>query len=253
MEGQGDSMPITNAQSGTRIDEITTGIFRISTPVPPNPALPAGFSFNQFLVAAEAPLLFHTGLHKLFPLTLEALRTVIKPETLRYVAFSHTEPDESGALAEWLDVAPNAVPVCSRVASMITVPDVTDRPAVALADGETLDLGSHRMHWFDAPHVPHGWDCGFMGELSTHTLLCGDLFTQAGATNAPVTESDVLAPSEAMRGAMDYFAHGANTASVLGRLASFEPRLLACMHGSSYRGDGAKALRDLSAALTQRA
>lgn len=243
-------MPITNAQSGTRIDEITDRIYRISTPVPPNPGLPAGFSFNQFLVAGDAPLLFHTGQHKLFPLTLEALRTVIRPETLRYVAFSHTEPDESGALADWLDAAPGAAPVCSRVASMISVPDVTDRPAVALADGETLDLGSHRVQWFDAPHVPHGWDCGFLGELTTRTLFCGDLFTQPGSDTAPVTEGDILGPSEAMRAAMDYFAHGGNTAPVLARLAAFEPHLLACMHGSSFRGDGAKAIAELSRVLT---
>ena len=174
-------MPITNARSGTRVDEITNRIFRISTPVPPNPGLPGGFSFNQFLILADAPLLFHTGQHGLFPLTLEALGTVMAPEKLRYVAFSHTEPDECGALADWMSAAPNAVPVCSRVASMIAVPDLTDRAPVALSDGETLDLGTHEVRWFDAPHVPHGWDCGFMGETKTRTLLCGDLFTQAGA------------------------------------------------------------------------
>ena len=242
-------MPITNAQSGTRIDEITKGIYRISTPVPPNPGLPAGFSFNQYLVAADEPLLFHTGMRGLFPLSLEAVRTVMKPEKLRYVAFSHYEPDESGALAEWLAVAPNASPVCSKVGSMIAVPDMTDRAAVALTEGETLDLGSHRMTWFDAPHVPHGWDCGFMGELSTRTLLCGDLFTQPGADNAPVTEGDVLGPSEAMRAAMDYFAHGPNTQAVLARLSAFEPQLLACMHGSAFRGDGAKAIGELAKRL----
>jgi flavorubredoxin len=242
-------MPITNTNSGTRIDEITTGIYRVSTPVPPNPGLPLGFSFNQILIAADAPLLFHTGPRKLFPLTLEAVRTVIRPETLRYVGFSHFEPDESGALLDWLDVAPKASPVCSVVGAMVSLADV-DRPATPLADGQILDLGSHRMQWFDAPHVPHGWDCGFMGELSTRTLLCGDLFTQAGATNSPVTEDDIVGPSEAMRAAMDYYSHGPNTAATLTRFASFEPRLLACMHGSSYRGDGGKALRELASALT---
>ena len=242
-------MPITNTNSGTRIDEITTGIYRVSTPVPPNPGLPLGFSFNQILVAADAPLLFHTGPRKLFPLTLEAVRTVIRPATLRYVGFSHFEPDESGALLDWLEVAPNASPVCSVVGAMVSLADV-DRPATPLADGQILDLGSHRMQWFDAPHVPHGWDCGFMGELSTRTLLCGDLFTQAGATNPPVTEHDIVGPSEGMRGAMDYYAHGPNTAAALARFASFEPRVLACMHGSSYRGDGGKALRELASALT---
>jgi flavorubredoxin len=244
-------MPITNTESGTRIDEITNGIYRVSTPVPPNPGLPGGFSFNQILIAAEAPLLFHTGPRKLFPLTLEAVRTVIRPETLRYVAFSHYEADECGALVNWLEVAPNAAPVASAVGAMVSVSDTTDRPAIGMKDGETLDLGSHRVTWFDAPHVPHGWDCGFMGETSTRTLLCGDLFTQPGATNPPVTEGDVLGPSEAMRAAMDYYAHGGNTAAVLARLASFEPRVLACMHGSAFRGDGAKALRELASVLAR--
>src|SRR5215471_18862429 len=114
-------MTITNQASGTRIDEITTGIYRISTPVPPNPGLPLGFSFNQILIAAEAPLLFHTGSRKLFPLTLEAVRTVIRPQTLRYIGFSHFEPDESGALLDWLEVAPNASPVCSVVGAMVSL------------------------------------------------------------------------------------------------------------------------------------
>jgi flavorubredoxin len=242
-------MPITNTETGTRIDEITNGIYRVSTPVPPNPALPGGFSFNQFLIAADAPLIFHTGPRRLFPLTLEAVQSVVRPETIRYVAFSHFEADECGALVDWLNVAPQAAPVSSAVGAMVSVSDTTDRSAIGMADGQVLDLGSHRVTWFDAPHVPHGWDCGFLGETTTRTLLCGDLFTQPGSTNPPVTEGDVLGPSEVMRGAMDYFAHGKNTQPVLARLASFEPRLLACMHGSSFRGDGAKALRELAAVL----
>ena len=193
-------MPVTNSQTGTRIDEIAPRIYRISVPIPPSPELPPGFSFNQFLIDAEEPLLFHTGPRKLFSLVREAVAHVRPPESLRYIGFSHVEGDESGALAEWLAIAPRAEPVCSRVAAMVFTRDATDRPVRALADGESLELGGHRVVWFDTPHVPHGWECGYLGEATTRTLLCGDLFTQAGATNEPLTERDILAPSEVMRG-----------------------------------------------------
>lgn len=242
-------MTITNQASGTSIDEIARGIYRISTPVPPNPGLPAGFSFNQILIAAQEPLLFHTGPRKMFPLVREAVQAVLPPEKLRYIGFSHTEGDECGSLAEWLELAPQSQPLCSRIASMIFANDASERPARAMADGEKLDLGGHEVTWFDAPHVPHGWDCGYLGELSTRTLLCGDLFTQPGHQNAALTERDVLGPSEAMRGAMDYFSHHPETKRTLERLARFEPRLLACMHGSAFSGDGRRALLELAGAV----
>ena len=242
-------MPITNPQTNTRIDEIADSIYRISTPVPPNPALPTGFSFNQFLIVDDEPLLFHTGMVGLFPLVREAVAAVMPPERLRYVAYSHAEADESGSLAQWLDIAPRAAAVCSQVSAVIGNAGVSDRAPRPLSDGEVLSLGKKSVRWFDAPHVPHGWDCGYLGEVTTRTLFCGDLFTQAGAEHAPVTESEVLGPSEGMRAAMDYFARGPNTQATLERLAAFEPRLLACMHGASYRGDGAAHLLALAKAL----
>src|SRR5688572_11375973 len=154
-------MPITNPETGTRIDEVADGIYRVSTPVPPSPALPPGFSFNQFLIVDEEPLLFHTGLRKMFPMVREAVAHVLPPERLRFVAFSHVEADENGALTEWLETAPHAAVVCSRVAAMVSVGDETDRTVRALSDGESLSLGRHTVSWFDAPHVPHAWDCGF--------------------------------------------------------------------------------------------
>jgi flavorubredoxin len=240
---------ITDAQTGTRIDEIAHRIFRISTPIPPNPALPAGFTFNQFLIAAAEPLLFHTGMRKAFPLVRDAVRAVLPPERLRYIGFSHVEGDESGAVDEWLALAPQAQLVCSQVGAMIFASDVSDREVVALGHGQELDLGGHRVTWFDAPHVPHGWECGFLGEVSTRTLFCGDLFTQGGDKPVPLTESDVLSPSEAARAQMDYFSHGKDTRLHLERMASFEPRVLACMHGSAFAGDGRAALLGLAAAL----
>jgi hypothetical protein len=132
---------------------------------------------------------------------------------------------------------------------MVSVNDVAERPARSLADGEVLDLGKHRLRWFDTPHVPHGWECGFMMDLETKTLLCGDLFTQGGPGTTPVTDADILGPSEAFRAQMDYYAHTPATAATLERLACEAPRTLACMHGSAYRGDGATLLRALAKSL----
>ena len=237
---------ITNSASGTRIDEIAGGIYRISTP---SNEIPGGFSFNQYLVVDEAPLLFHTGPRRMFPLTREAIGRVMPVERLSYVGLSHFEADECGALNDFLAVAPGAVALCGQVAAMVSVGDVADRPPRAMADGETLSLGERRVRWFDAPHVPHGWECGFLFEEHTRTLLCGDLFTQGGADNPPVTEKDLLGPSEAFRAPMDYFSHCPETRATLERLASAAPTTLACMHGSAWRGDGGRLLRALADTL----
>jgi len=241
-------MTITNQQSGTNIHEISDGIYRINTPV----ELPGGlgFSFNQYLIVDDEPLLFHTGLRKMFPLACEAVASVMPVERLRYVSFSHVEADECGALNQWLAAAPQAVPLCGRVAAMVSIEDLADRPPRALADGELLSLGSHSVRWFDTPHLPHAWECGFLNEESTRTLLCGDLFSQGGSDNPAVTESDILGPSEAFRHEMDYYSHTSNGREMLERLASTQPTTLACMHGSAWHGDGAALLRALADALS---
>lgn len=237
---------ITNPQSRTRVDEVADGIFRISTPVT---VVPGGFTFNQYLVVDEETMLFHTGPRRMFPLVSEAVAAVTPLERIRYVGLSHFEADECGALNEFLAAAPRAVPVCGRIAAMVSVDDVADRRALALADGESLSLGRRTVSWVDAPHVPHGWECGFLFERHTRTLLCGDLFTQGGAEHEPLVESDILGPSEAMRGGLDYWAHAESTHDVLERLAGLSPATLACMHGSAWRGDGAALLRALSESL----
>ena len=240
---------ITNTQSGTNIHEVAAGIFRINTPV----ALPGGqaFSLNQYLIVDDAPMLFHTGLRQLFPVVSEAIRAVLPIERLRYVGFSHFEADECGALNLFLAAAPDAVPVCSTVAALVSVGDYADRAPRALADGEELALGRHTMRWFDTPHLPHAWECGLMLDVTTRTFFCGDLFTQGGAGEVALTESDILGPSEAFRGPMDYYAHTPQTAAMLERLAGERPTTLACMHGSAWRGDGARLLRELSAAVSK--
>ncbi|NEQ31670.1 MAG: MBL fold metallo-hydrolase [Leptolyngbya sp. SIO4C5] len=221
---------------------VADGIYRINTPVP-------GFSFNQYLIVDEAPLLFHTGPRKMFQLVYEAVAKVIPVERLKYVAFSHVEADECGSLNQRLAAAPHAVPVCGRVAAMVSIEDLADKAPQVLADGEVLATGKHAVRWFDMPHLPHAWECGHLMEETTKTLFCGDLFTQGGADLPPLTESDILGPSETFRQQMDYYSHTKNGPEMLERLASTEPRVLACMHGSAWQGEGAKLLRALAAEL----
>jgi flavorubredoxin len=235
---------ITNPQSGTNVHEVADGIYRINTPI--NFPDGQGFSFNQYLLLDDEPLLFHTGPRQLFPLVSEAVATLMPLERLRYVGFSHFEADECGSLNQWLARAPAAVPLCSQVGAMVSVTDMADRPPRALADGERLSLGRHTVQWFDTPHTPHGWDCGLLMDTTTDTFFCGDLFTQPGHGQQALTEGDILGPSEAFRQPMDYYAHAPQTAAILARLAQQRPRTLACMHGSAWRGDGGALLRHLA-------
>jgi flavorubredoxin len=237
-------MTITNQESGTNVHEVADGIYRINTPVGIEGA--GGFTFNQYLIMDDEPLLFHTGPRKMFPLVREAVASVLGAQSLRYIAFSHVEADECGSLNEWLAAAPQAVPLCGSVAALVSINDLADRAPRALADGESVPLGERSVRWLDAPHLPHAWDCGFLIEERTQTLLCGDLFTQGGADLPPVTESDILGPSEAFRGAMDYFSHTNQARALLEKLAATAPTTLACMHGSAWRGDGAGLLRALA-------
>jgi flavorubredoxin len=231
--------------SGARVDEIADGIYRISMPLPPS-AVPGGFTLNQYLIVDDEPMLIHTGPRRLFPLLRTAIAHVMPVDGLRLVAFSHFEADECGALNELLAAAPHATPLCGRVAAMVSVEDYADRPPRPLSDGETVSLGSHSVRWYDTPHLPHAWECGFLMETSTDTLLCGDLFTQGGLGDPPLTEADILEPSEAFRMEMDYFSHTRHARAMLDRLAEAKPTTLACMHGSAWRGDGAALLRALA-------
>jgi flavorubredoxin len=240
-------MMITNQQSGTNVAEVARGIYRINTPID----LPGGaaFSFNQYLIDDDEPLLFHTGPRRLFPLVREAIATLLPPEALRWIAFSHVEADECGSLNEWLAAAPSAQPLCGSIAALVSVTDLADRTPRGLVDGETISLGDHKVRWFDAPHVPHGWECGYLADETTRTLFCGDLFTQPGSGQTALVESDILGPSEAFRAAMDYYSDSRRARPILEKLAAFEPDTLACMHGSSWRGDGGAMLMQLADAF----
>ncbi len=239
-------MPITNTQTGTRIDAIEDGIYKIHTPIR---EIPGGFSFNQYLVVDDEPLVFHTGPRRMFPLVREAIASVLPIEKLRWIAFSHVEADESGAINEFLAAAPHARPVCSMVAAMVSMNDLADREPRPMKDGEAMTLGKKTVRWLDAPHLPHAWENGFLLEETTRTLFSGDLLTQGGADHPVITESDILGPSEAFRKVMDYYSHGKNLGPLVEKLAATAPRTLACMHGAAWRGDGGKLLRALGEAL----
>ena len=238
----------SNKKDGTRIDEIANGIYRISTAVPPS-VIPGGFTFNQYLVADDSPLLYHTGPRKMFPLVRAAIASVIPVESLRYIGFSHYESDECGSLNEFLELAPKAEPLCSNIAKMVSVDDIASRPARALSDGEELSLGSHIVRWIDTPHLPHAWECGHLFETSTKTLFCGDLFTQGGHEHEPLTTQDILETSEAMRSKLDYFSQTRQVRELTEKLAATSPRVLACMHGAAWQGDGATLLLQLAKRL----
>ena len=191
-------------------------------------------------------MLYHTGPRKMFPVIRAAINSVIPVETLRYIGFSHFEADECGSLNDFLEVAPTAEPLCSAIAKMVSVDDIALRPARGLADDEQLSLGSHQLRWIYTPHFPHAWECGHLFEETTKTLFCGDLFTQGGHEHEPLTTRDILEPSEQMRGALDYFSQTRLAHELGEKLAITSPRILACMHGAAWQGDGAALLRQLT-------
>ena len=230
------------------ITEIAPDLHRISVAMPPE-FIPGGFSFNQYLLLDDKPLLFHTGPRKLFPVVRLQIEKVLPLEQLQYIAFSHVEADECGALQELLAAAPRAQPVCSDIAAMVSIKDLVDVEPIGLADGEVILTGRHKLVWQSTPHLPHGWECGYLFDETARTLFCGDLFTQPGTGEKALVHDDLVEVSEAFRGQMDYFSHSVHTAKLIDKLAALQPELLACMHGSAWAGDGAEHLRKLGRSL----
>jgi flavorubredoxin len=229
----------------TKISEIAGGVYRLSTFVP-TIAPPAGFTFNQFLVLGDEPLLFHTGLRKMFPLILSAVSRLIPPERLRWITFGHYEADECGAMNEWLAVAPQAEVAHGQTGSQVSLNDMADRAPRVLRDGETIDLGrALRVRYLDTPHIPHGWDAGVLYEETTGTLLCGDLFTQLG-DSLGLTGADIVGPAVAAEEMFRYSCLNPGMGATMRRLADLTPRTLALMHGPSFNGDSPAALRALA-------
>jgi len=234
----------------TRIAEIASGIYRLSTLIP-DIAPPAGFTFNQFLIDADEPLLFHCGPRALFPLVSAAAAKVVPLEKLRWIAFGHIEADESGSMNQWLAAAPKATVAHGAVGCMVSLNDLADRAPRALADGAVIDLGGKRVRHIDTPHVPHAWEARVLFEETTATLFTGDLFSHVGDGPAMV-ESDIVGPASATEDVFQATCLTAATAPTIRKLAALKPKTLAVMHGSSYRGDGAAALRALAADYDRR-
>jgi flavorubredoxin len=233
------------------IEEIAPDLYRISTYVPE-----ADLQFNQFVVRDDEPLLFHTGMRSIFPVVREEVARIIDPSQIRWIGFSHFEADECGALNDWLETAPEAEPVCSVVGAMVSVNDFAVRPAHAMTDGEVLSTGKYRFRFLQTPHVPHCWDAGLMFEETQGTLLSSDLFHQSGDVEA-LTESDVM---ERVRKTLvdyqasplaNYMPYTKQTDGILQKLAELKPRTIAAMHGSTFSGDGERAVRDLAIVMRE--
>lgn len=229
----------------TKTTEIADGIYRLSTFVP-EIGPPSGFTFNQFLLLGDEPLLFHTGPRRMFPLVRDAVARIMPPDRLRWITFGHYEADECGALNEWLAVAPQAEAAHGHIGCMVSLNDVADRTPRTLADNEIIELGrGRRLRWLDTPHIPHGWDAGVLYDEVSGTLLCGDLFTQLGDGPA-LTTNDVVGPAIAAEDMFRASSLHPGMGATIRRLAALSPRTLALMHGPSFAGDGAAALRALA-------
>ncbi len=228
----------------TRVDEITSGIYRLSTFFADFP--PLGFTFNQYLIQAEQPLLFHCGGRGLFPLVSAAVATIMPLERLRWISFGHVESDECGSMNQWLAVAPHAQVVHGAIACMVSLNDLADRPPRALANGEVLDLGGKRVRYIDTPHVPHAWESGLIFEETTKTLFTGDLFTHLGDGPA-IGGNSIVAPAIAAEEGFHATAMTAATAPTIRALKALGPRRLAVMHGSCFEGDCDGELEALAA------
>ncbi len=235
----------------TSITEIAPNVHRISVLMPE-----INLQFNHFLVVDDEPLLYHTGMRRMFPDVLEAVKRIIDPATLRWIGFSHFEVDECGSLNDWLKVAPHAQAVSGIVGSLVNLNDFADRPPRALNTDEVFSTGQFRFKYRPTPHLPHGWDAGVLFEETQKVLFCSDLFTHNGDVE-PITESEILSRArqslvDFQAGPlMDYMPYTPKTRSLLEGLAALKPKTLATMHGSSYTGDCAKALLELDGIMKE--
>jgi len=234
----------------TNIHEIAEGIYRLSTVVPE--VAPGGFAFNQYLIAGDEPLLFHTGARQLFPLVSAAVGKVIDVDQLRWISFGHVESDESGAMNQWLDAAPSSEVLFNGLGCMVSLNDLADRPPVMADPDSARDIGGHAVRTIATPHVPHGWEAQVLFDETTRTLFCGDLFTQTGESPAIVHDADLIQPALDAEDLFGATALTPSTARTIRELADLEPRTLALMHGPAYAGDCRRALLDLADAYEAR-
>lgn len=233
------------------VDEVADGIYRISSWLP-GAAGGRGLTVNQFLVLADEPLLFHTGLRSSFPATVAAVARLVPLDRLRWLSFGHVEADECGAMNDFLAAAPRLEVAAGALACRVSVDDLADRPPRPLVPGEPLDLGGRRVVAVPTPHAPHNQEAVVLYEETTATLLCGDLFTQLGRGPA-VTRAYLVEQALDAEDVLAAAAPGDAVPRALDHLAGLAPRTLATMHGSSFEGDARVILRDLASAWRSRA
>ena len=233
----------------TNVHEISDGVFRLSTLVPE--AAPGGFTFNQFLIRGDEPVLFHTGPRQMYPLVSDAIAKVVPLETLRWITFGHVESDECGAMNLLLDAAPRSTVLFNPLGCDVSLNDLCDRPPEIREDAAAFDTGGHVLSILTTPHVPHGWEAQVLFDETTRTLFCGDLFGQTGDGPA-IMHGDVVGPALDAEDLFHATALTPATAMTIRRLAELEPRTLALMHGPAFVGDCTQALHDLADAYEQR-
>lgn len=231
-----------------RVTEVADGVHQLTSVVPGMPVV-----FNQYLIDAAEPLLFHTGPRSLFPVVADGVARVVEPDSLGWIAFGHVESDECGSMNEWLALAPRSTVAQSQVGCMVSLADLADRPPRPLSDGETLDIGGHVVRWIDTPHVPHAWEAGVIYDETTRTLFCGDLFTRYGEFPA-MTDDDIVGPAvEAEDMAPGSLSLHPSSGATIRRLAELDVATLALMHGPAFSGDCRRALLDLADDYDRRA
>jgi len=228
------------------ITEIAPDIYRISVFWPE-----IDLQFNHFVVRDDEPLLFHTGLRRMFPEVREGMAKLLDPAKLRWISWSHFESDECGALNDWLAIAPHAQPACCMVGALVNVNDFSSREARILTPQDVLTTGKYRFRYYPTPQLPHGWDAGVLFEETRRTLFCSDLFHQNGNVE-PLATASLMDRCQQVLSAYqigplaNYVPFTANTETILKGLASLNAKTLAVMHGSSFAGDCGAAFHELA-------
>ena len=192
----------------------------------------------------------------MFERVRDAVGQIMDPKSLRWIAFSHFEADECGALNFWLQEARDAKAACSRNGALVSVGDYAFGKVRPLDDGETLTTGAHRLRFLATPHLPHGWDAGHLYDETAGVLFCSDLLHQIGDVPR-CHHRDPRRSDEVHAGGLPRHAHGlvravdASDAVTHRAAGGAAPGVCATMHGSAYTGDGAAELRALAAMLEE--
>ncbi|HTE87312.1 MAG TPA: FprA family A-type flavoprotein [Dehalococcoidia bacterium] len=222
------------------IAEVAPDIYRINAEVPHAP-----ITFSFFVIKDDLPVLVETGQRRLFEESLEAVKRVIDPASVRYIVTPHFESDECGALNQFLEVAPNAQTVCSPVGMATSFGDFAIREPLALDESVTLDLGKHRLGFLITPYV-HQWESMLPYDATTGTVFTSDVFIQPGPRPA-ITDEDLTEEMLMVYKMVGIFPSRVHLNAALDKIEALKPRTLAAHHGSVIGGKVSayiQALRD---------